>query len=104
MQEFEKHQNQNSLNLNIPETKKIALQIKAWSDLFAPGAPDVRLKEAESVAKFSNFFELLSSVSCAGLDIEEVFDVRTKEEKMFMEWFKAFKEKNEKKFFDKYLS
>ena len=72
--------------------------------MFAPNAPDVRLKEAESVAKFSNFFELLSSVSCAGLDIEDVFDANTTEEKMFMEWYRFFEEKNEEGFFKKYLS
>ena len=95
--------NNNNERMNIPNEKKIALRIKAWTELFSPASPDVRLKEAESVAKFSNFFELLSSVASAGLSIDDIFLPQNKEEEMFMEWFNAFQSHRENSFFDKYL-
>ena len=107
MQEFQKQQNQlnfRNSKLNLSEEQKIAFQIKAWIDLFAPGAPDVRLQEAEAVAKFSNLFEILSSVSSAGLNIEDVFTPTNKTDKLFIEWFECFLSNNEEKFFKKYLS
>ena len=97
--------NNTSLNQssNITPEQRVALQIKAWTELFKPNDPDLRLKEAEIVAKFSNFFELLSSVSCAGLNIHDIFDATTLDDKMFIEWFESFNQGNEQGFFKKYL-
>ena len=95
--------NNNNERINIPNEKKIALRIKAWTELFSPASPDIRLSEAESVAMFSNFFELLSSVASAGLSIDDIFLPKNKEEEMFMEWFNAFQSHREDSFFDKYL-
>ena len=104
MLEYQKNTNDNlNQKFNFPIEKKIACKIKAWTELFSPGAADVRLQEAEAVAKFSNLFELLSSVTSAGLSIDDIFLPKNKEEEMFIEWFKSFIQKNDKSFFDKYL-